>query len=140
MPLVALAFTYGSVGDVLETARLAKRIIDVLRTASGGSPERQRMISTLKDICDDVSTLTTLAVDVDLSSPGVCYFVTRLSVELALCSHGPMLRQNQRTRDSWPPVDGSVGREGISFMEGSNFGAALCSPPAIGGLEQVRAF
>ncbi|KAJ7133569.1 hypothetical protein C8R44DRAFT_730701 [Mycena epipterygia] len=85
MPLVALAFTYGSVGDVLETARLAKRIIDVLRSASGGSPQRHRMISTLKDICDDVSTLTTLAVDVDLSSPGVRYFVNRLSVELGLC-------------------------------------------------------
>ncbi|KAJ7113224.1 hypothetical protein C8R44DRAFT_236340 [Mycena epipterygia] len=85
MPLVALAFTYGSVGDVLETARLAKRIIDVLRSASGGSPQRHRMISTLKDICDDVSTLTTLAVDVDLSSPGVRYFVNRLSVELRLC-------------------------------------------------------
>ncbi|KAJ7061090.1 hypothetical protein C8F01DRAFT_158370 [Mycena amicta] len=75
MPLVAAALTFGSFGDILEAARIAKRIIDVLRTG-GGSHERQKLISTLKTICDDMAGLTVLPET---------HFTTRLWEEVALC-------------------------------------------------------
>ncbi|KAJ7071616.1 hypothetical protein C8F01DRAFT_1111245, partial [Mycena amicta] len=75
MPLVAAALTFGSFGDILEAAKIAKRIIDVLRTG-GGSHERQKLMSTLKTICDDMAGLTVLPEG---------YFTTRLWEEVALC-------------------------------------------------------
>ncbi|KAJ7086575.1 hypothetical protein C8R44DRAFT_893634 [Mycena epipterygia] len=75
MPLVAAALTFGSFGDILEAAKIAKRIIDVLRKG-GGSHERQKLISTLKAICDDMSWLTMLPEG---------HFITRLKDEVALC-------------------------------------------------------
>ncbi|KAJ6483030.1 hypothetical protein DFH09DRAFT_408761 [Mycena vulgaris] len=75
MPLVAAALTFGSFGDILEAARIAKRMIDVLRKG-GGSPERQKLISTLKAICEDLSWLMVLPKD---------RFTTRLRDELILC-------------------------------------------------------
>ncbi|KAJ7061136.1 hypothetical protein C8F01DRAFT_158678 [Mycena amicta] len=75
MPLVAAALTFGSFGDILEAAKIAKRIIDVLRKG-GGSHERQKLISTLKSICDDMAGLTVLPEG---------YFTTRLWEEVALC-------------------------------------------------------
>ncbi|KAJ7061062.1 hypothetical protein C8F01DRAFT_1138768 [Mycena amicta] len=74
-PLVAAALTFGSFGDILEAAKIAKRIIDVLRKG-GGSHERQKLISTLKTICDDMAGLTVLPEG---------YFTTRLWEEVALC-------------------------------------------------------
>ncbi|KAJ6572853.1 hypothetical protein DFH09DRAFT_1079540 [Mycena vulgaris] len=75
MPLVAAALTFGSFGDILEAARIAKRMMDVLRKG-GGSPERQKLISTLKAICEDLSWLMVLPKD---------RFATRLRDELLLC-------------------------------------------------------
>jgi hypothetical protein len=80
IPLVAL--TYGSFGDIMETARLAKRVIDVLRSG-GGSLKRQKVISDLKAMHDDVVVLST-AFDVD-SQARLQYFADRLATELALC-------------------------------------------------------
>ncbi|KAJ7127835.1 hypothetical protein C8R44DRAFT_99892 [Mycena epipterygia] len=75
MPLVAAALTFGSFGDILEAAKIAKRIIDVLRKG-GGSHERQKLISTLQHICDDMSMLTLLPED---------HFTPRLYNEVVLC-------------------------------------------------------
>ncbi|KAJ7036964.1 hypothetical protein C8F04DRAFT_1257508 [Mycena alexandri] len=80
---MACAFTYGSFGDIVETARLAKRIIDVLRSGRA-SYERQKVISSLKGIHDDVATLSTL-LDLNSSSPHLCYITDRLSAELTAC-------------------------------------------------------
>ncbi|KAJ7201065.1 hypothetical protein GGX14DRAFT_658915 [Mycena pura] len=75
MPLVAAALTFGSFGDILEAAKIAKRIIDVLRKG-GSSHERQKLISTLKHICDDLSRLTLLPEN---------HFTARLWDEVVLC-------------------------------------------------------
>ncbi|KAJ7477652.1 hypothetical protein FB451DRAFT_191857 [Mycena latifolia] len=75
MPLVAAALTFGSFGDILEASKIARRIIDVLHKG-GGSPERQKLISTLKAICDQLSRLTVLPGD---------HFTTRLWDEVVLC-------------------------------------------------------
>ncbi|KAJ6549544.1 hypothetical protein DFH09DRAFT_1169019 [Mycena vulgaris] len=75
MPLVAAVLTFGSFGDILEAARIAKRMIDVLRKG-GGSPGRLKLISTLEAICKDLSSLMMLPSD---------HFTTRLRDELALC-------------------------------------------------------
>ncbi|KAJ7881225.1 hypothetical protein B0H13DRAFT_2049691 [Mycena leptocephala] len=45
---VAVALTFGSFGDILEAARIAKRIVDVLRKGSGVSHRRQTLIATLE--------------------------------------------------------------------------------------------
>ncbi|KAJ7438821.1 hypothetical protein B0H11DRAFT_2293676, partial [Mycena galericulata] len=81
MPIVAAALTYGSFGDVLETARLAKRIIDVLRRG-GGSERRQALISTLRGLCDDMAKLASV-VGADMSSPEGLYLASRLSSEVS---------------------------------------------------------
>ncbi|KAJ7127903.1 hypothetical protein C8R44DRAFT_733308 [Mycena epipterygia] len=65
----------GSFGDILEAARIARRIIDVLRKGEG-SHERQKVISTLKALCDDMSRLSVLPEG---------YFTTRLRDEVASC-------------------------------------------------------
>ncbi|KAF7333473.1 hypothetical protein MVEN_02363500 [Mycena venus] len=83
MPVVAAAFTYGSFGDILDTARLAKRIIDVLRNG-GGSVQRQNLISMLKGLCDDMASLATAFND-DLSSPEALALAAKLSAEVASC-------------------------------------------------------
>ncbi|KAJ7720449.1 hypothetical protein DFH07DRAFT_858568 [Mycena maculata] len=83
MPIVAAALTYGSFGDVLETARLAKRIIDVLRSG-GGSQRRQRVISTLHGLCEDMAKVASV-VNVDFSSAEGLHLVARLSSEVASC-------------------------------------------------------
>jgi hypothetical protein len=75
MPLIAAALTFGSFGDILEAAKIAKRIMDVLRKG-GGSRERQRLITTLQHIWEDMSWLTVLPED---------RFTTRLCDEIALC-------------------------------------------------------
>ncbi|KAJ7692878.1 hypothetical protein B0H17DRAFT_1060909 [Mycena rosella] len=80
---MAFALTYGSFGDIVETARLAKRIIDVLRSGRA-SYKRQKVISALKGMHDDVATLSTL-LDLDSSSPHVQYITDRLSIELTSC-------------------------------------------------------
>ncbi|KAJ6540487.1 hypothetical protein B0H19DRAFT_1077896 [Mycena capillaripes] len=74
-PLVAATLTFGSFGDILEAAKIAKRMIDVLRKREG-SRERQKLISTLKAICDDLAWLTVLP-----EGP----FTTRLWDEVVLC-------------------------------------------------------
>ncbi|KAJ7752990.1 hypothetical protein B0H16DRAFT_782946 [Mycena metata] len=86
---MACAFTYGSFGDIVETARIAKRIIDVLRSGRA-SYERQKVISALKGIHDDVATLSTF-LDLDSSSPHVSYIAGRLAAELTAC-HSLMQR------------------------------------------------
>ncbi|KAJ7226790.1 hypothetical protein GGX14DRAFT_385589 [Mycena pura] len=75
MPLVAAALTFGSFGDILEAARIAKRIIDVLRKG-GGSREHQRIILTLNGLCEDMAMLT--VVDEG-------HFSIRLQTEIDLC-------------------------------------------------------
>jgi hypothetical protein len=80
MPVTAIALTYGSFGDIMETARIAKRIIDILRTG-GASHKHQKIISILKAMHDDMSWLSTVS-NVDSSSPAVHH---RLLAETALC-------------------------------------------------------
>ncbi|KAJ7689824.1 hypothetical protein B0H17DRAFT_1134759 [Mycena rosella] len=75
MPLVAAALTFGSFGDILEAARIAKRIIDVLRKG-GGSQERLKLILTLQGIYDDMAILPVLIQG---------HFTTRLRDELVSC-------------------------------------------------------
>lgn len=78
-----IALTYGSFGDILETARLAKRIIDALR--SGGGPSKgQKVVSGLKGMHDDVLALST-AFGIGSPPARVKYFAERLSAELVLC-------------------------------------------------------
>ncbi|KAJ7086568.1 hypothetical protein C8R44DRAFT_37144 [Mycena epipterygia] len=75
MPLVAAALTFGSFGDILEAAKIAKSIIDDLRRG-GGSHERLKLISTLKALCADLSGLTMLPEG---------HFTPRLKDELVSC-------------------------------------------------------
>ncbi|KAJ7017726.1 hypothetical protein C8F04DRAFT_1154853 [Mycena alexandri] len=77
MPVVTAALTFGSFGDILEAARIAKRIVDVLRKGPGGSPRREELIATLKGMCEDMSKLT-LVFDGD-------HFTERLWAEVDLC-------------------------------------------------------
>ncbi|KAJ7620276.1 hypothetical protein FB45DRAFT_929873 [Roridomyces roridus] len=58
MTLVAFALTFGSFGDILEAAQLAKHIVDMLRKAPGGSSRREALIATLESMCADMSRLT----------------------------------------------------------------------------------
>ncbi|KAJ7451402.1 hypothetical protein FB451DRAFT_1284391 [Mycena latifolia] len=83
MPFATFALTYGSFEDLLETARLVKRIIDVLR-GGGCTAEREKTISILKSICDDMAKLSAIAA-LDSSTPEGLYFTDRLSSEVALC-------------------------------------------------------
>ncbi|KAJ7256995.1 hypothetical protein C8J57DRAFT_1721286 [Mycena rebaudengoi] len=73
---VAVALTFGSFGDILEAARIAKRIVDLLRkgTASHG---RQTLIATLEGMCDDMARMT-LVFDAG-------HFTDRLWTEVHLC-------------------------------------------------------
>ncbi|KAJ7259313.1 hypothetical protein C8J57DRAFT_1340020 [Mycena rebaudengoi] len=73
---VALALTFGSFGDILEAARIAKRIVDLLRkdTASRG---RQMLIAILEGMCDDMARMT-LVFDAG-------HFTDRLWNEVHLC-------------------------------------------------------
>ncbi|KAJ7689834.1 hypothetical protein B0H17DRAFT_1202083 [Mycena rosella] len=75
MPLVAAALTFGSFGDILEAAKIAKRIIDVLRKG-GGSQERLKLILTLQGIYDDMAMLPVLIQG---------HLTTRLRDELVSC-------------------------------------------------------
>jgi hypothetical protein len=75
--VVAAALTFGSFGDILEAAKIAKRIVDVLRKGSGGSQRRQALILTLEGMCDDMARLTLLF---DAGS-----FTDRLWAEVDLC-------------------------------------------------------
>ncbi|KAJ7724896.1 hypothetical protein B0H16DRAFT_288190 [Mycena metata] len=77
MPVVAAALTFGSFGDILEAARIAKHIVDVLRKGPGGSPRRAKLIATLKGMCEDMSLLT-LVFDGG-------HFTDRLWAEVDLC-------------------------------------------------------
>ncbi|KAJ7191183.1 hypothetical protein GGX14DRAFT_579156 [Mycena pura] len=74
---VAIALTFGSFGDILEAARIAKRIVDVLRKGPGRSHRRQTLIATLEGMCEDMSRLT-LVFDGG-------YFTDRLWAEVDLC-------------------------------------------------------
>ncbi|KAJ7257000.1 hypothetical protein C8J57DRAFT_554904 [Mycena rebaudengoi] len=73
---VAVALTFGSFGDILEAAKIAKRIVDLLRkgTASHG---RQTLIATLEGMCDDMARMT-LIFDAG-------HFTDRLWTEVHLC-------------------------------------------------------
>ncbi|KAJ7259321.1 hypothetical protein C8J57DRAFT_1515393 [Mycena rebaudengoi] len=75
-PAVAVALTFGSFGDILEAAKIAKRIVDLLRkgTASHG---RQTLIATLEGMCDDMARMT-LIFDAG-------HFTDRLWTEVHLC-------------------------------------------------------
>ncbi|KAJ6604862.1 hypothetical protein B0H10DRAFT_632304 [Mycena sp. CBHHK59/15] len=76
------ALTYGSFGDIVETAKLAKQIIDVLH-GTGVSIERQEVISTLQVMAQYMSMVST--IEVDASSPNVQFLATKLAAEVALC-------------------------------------------------------
>ncbi|KAJ7256980.1 hypothetical protein C8J57DRAFT_554718 [Mycena rebaudengoi] len=73
---VALALTFGSFGDILEAARIAKRIVDLLRkgTASHG---RQALVATLQGMCGDMGQMASVF------DPG--QFTGRLWTEIFLC-------------------------------------------------------
>jgi hypothetical protein len=74
---VAVALTFGSFGDILEAARIAKRIVDVLRKGSGVSHRRQTLIATLEGMCEDMSRLTLVF--------NAGHFTDRLWAEVDLC-------------------------------------------------------
>ncbi|KAJ7184979.1 hypothetical protein C8R46DRAFT_1065671 [Mycena filopes] len=80
---MSFALTYGSFGDIVETARLAKCIIDVLRSGQA-SQERQRVISVLKEMHNDVVALLN-DLDWDSPSPHLHHILDRLSTELTSC-------------------------------------------------------
>ncbi|KAJ7479334.1 hypothetical protein B0H11DRAFT_1274187 [Mycena galericulata] len=85
MPILAVSLTYGSFGDILDTAKLAKRIIDTLRNVpGGGSLERERTITAFRNLCNDMATLATV-VNTDLSTPEGIHLAERLSAEVASC-------------------------------------------------------
>jgi hypothetical protein len=75
----------------METARLSKRVIDVLRSGQG-SLKRQKVISDLKAMHDDVVALS-IAFAVD-SPARLQYFADRLATELALCRSLMMRRSS----------------------------------------------
>jgi hypothetical protein len=78
MPVVA-ALTFGSFGDILEAAKIAKRIVDVLRNGASNSEakRRRKLISTLEGMCGDMAKLTLVF---DEGS-----FTDRLWAEVDLC-------------------------------------------------------
>jgi hypothetical protein len=95
MPLVAAALTFGSFGDILEAAKIAKRIIDTLRKG-GGSPERQKLILTLDAICKDLALLTVLPEG---------HFTIRFRNEVASC-HSLLVQFQARIKS----YEGLLGR------------------------------
>ncbi|KAJ7146909.1 hypothetical protein C8R44DRAFT_758463 [Mycena epipterygia] len=109
-PEMSFALTYGSFGDIVETARIAKRIIDVLRSGRA-SHKRQKVISDLKGMHDDVATLSTL-LDLDSSSPQIQHITDRLSAELTLC-HSLM----QQLFAKINPSNGVIGRILMALSE-----------------------
>ncbi|KAJ7257051.1 hypothetical protein C8J57DRAFT_555338 [Mycena rebaudengoi] len=73
---VALALTFGSFGDILEAARIAKRIVDLLRKGPT-SHRRQALIATLEGMCGDMGRMTLVF--------NVGQFTDRLRTEVHLC-------------------------------------------------------
>ncbi|KAJ7791903.1 hypothetical protein B0H14DRAFT_2624557 [Mycena olivaceomarginata] len=82
MPLLAVALTYGSFGDIKETIALAGRIYEILRSGGKSSSEVQKVLLVLKCFHDDVATLMThLGTD---SSADAQSIVNRISAALML--------------------------------------------------------
>ncbi|KAJ7259319.1 hypothetical protein C8J57DRAFT_1472103 [Mycena rebaudengoi] len=73
---VAVALTFGSFGDILEAARIAKRIADLLREGTR-SHGRQTLVETLKGMHDDMSQMSLVF--------GAGHFTDRLWTEVHLC-------------------------------------------------------
>ncbi|KAJ7927671.1 hypothetical protein B0H13DRAFT_1027828 [Mycena leptocephala] len=84
MPLLAAALTYGSFGDIKETAKLTRRIIEILYDGGRPSSEGERIILVLKDLYKDVATVLILP-GIDSSSAHAQSAVGELSAKLALC-------------------------------------------------------
>ncbi|KAF7344659.1 hypothetical protein MVEN_01626100 [Mycena venus] len=78
---VAFALTFGSFGDILEAAKIAKQILDFLRTGSAGTQRvlqrRKAVILTLEGLCNDMAALTLFFHE--------GRFTDRLWVEVHLC-------------------------------------------------------
>ncbi|KAJ7622856.1 hypothetical protein B0H17DRAFT_1112340 [Mycena rosella] len=82
---MSFSFAYGSFGDILETARLAKKIFDAMYNPSGSpSIERQKTITILKSLYEDVAILLRFT-DMDSSSPDGHMLADRILAELASC-------------------------------------------------------
>ncbi|KAJ7633240.1 hypothetical protein FB45DRAFT_523951 [Roridomyces roridus] len=75
--VVGVALTFGSFGDILEAARIAKRIIDTLRKTAGSSHRRHQLVAALEGLCEDMSKLTLVF--------GQGHFTDRLWAEVELC-------------------------------------------------------
>ncbi|KAJ7256971.1 hypothetical protein C8J57DRAFT_1721272 [Mycena rebaudengoi] len=73
---VAIALTFGSFGDILEAARIAKRIVDLLRKGTA-SYQRQKLIATLEEMCNDMARMT-FVFDAG-------HFTEKLRAEVHLC-------------------------------------------------------
>ncbi|KAJ7850161.1 hypothetical protein B0H14DRAFT_3137714 [Mycena olivaceomarginata] len=111
MPLLAVALTYGSFGDIKETARLTFRIIDILYNGGRPSSEGERIISILKGLYSDVAIVLTLP-GIDSSSAHARSAVGELSAKLALC-HSLLAKLYAKIR----PSNGIVAKIWIAMSE-----------------------
>lgn len=57
MPLIAVAPTYGSLGDIKETLSLARRLYATLRGRGEPSGEIKEVLEVLKNLYDDTAML-----------------------------------------------------------------------------------
>jgi phosphomevalonate kinase len=87
--MAQLALTYGSFGDLLETAKLVVKVVRLLR-ANGRtklSQERLALATKLQTLNSDLITLDSIAagVHIDLSSTHTLLVVIRVRAEVEAC-------------------------------------------------------
>ncbi|KAJ7497705.1 hypothetical protein FB451DRAFT_1212469 [Mycena latifolia] len=86
---MSFAFTYGSLGDLLETAKLAVKVVKLLRDGASGklSQERLGLVTELQTLNSDLVTLDliTPAVHLDPSSTHRLFLIVRIQSEVETC-------------------------------------------------------
>ncbi|KAJ7456153.1 hypothetical protein FB451DRAFT_1277110 [Mycena latifolia] len=82
---MSFSLAYGSFGDIIETAKLVKKIVDVLYSLSSmPSIERQKTIAVLKSLYDDIALLLKFT-NTDPSSRDGHRLGDRIMAELRSC-------------------------------------------------------
>lgn len=81
------AVTYGSAGDILDTAKLAIEVIRRLRNGSRLSQERLDLATELQDLYKDLISLSLIAsnVHIDPACPHSLHIVDRIRSEVDSC-------------------------------------------------------
>jgi hypothetical protein len=81
------AFSYGSFGDLIETARLAVKIVRILRDGGKMSRERLALAADLQTLNSDLIILECVAsgVPLDPSCPRFLSVLLRIRSEVDLC-------------------------------------------------------